>query len=127
MISSSGFPCSRARVVTSARFTDDRKAPGRSGTTFSAPFSAKITASTAEASKTRLFVIFPPGFFAALANQFIDNAHAGDAIRGEGCLNVADELLVRDEVQTVVSHFDRKRIALAQSDLLASFGRNGDT
>src|SRR5262249_46587265 len=95
--------------------------------TMSAPSSFKMTASTAEASRTNLLTVFAFCFHVAFAQELVHDALASTPIGRECGLYFTNDLCVRNDVKSAVPQFDGNRIARMQSEFLASLGRNGNT
>src|SRR5437868_1510412 len=98
-------------------------APCNTEATTSAPGSRLRTASTAEASRTTLFT---RGFFAALAEQFVNQAHTLRDKAREVRLRFAQSLLRRRQPEPCRVFDDQQSVACREFHLLPHLGGKHD-
>jgi hypothetical protein len=91
--------------------TADINAPDRCGVICSCPFSWLITARTADASRTTLLTFC---LFAALRDEFIDEAHAGRDDPAKILLGIANHLFDGSEAKTITVFFHDNGVAFPE-------------
>ncbi|WP_162665796.1 hypothetical protein [Gemmata massiliana] len=92
--------------------------------TMSAPGSSNRNAINADASRTLLLT---SSLGTALGDEFVDEAFAWGVVRGECGLNVAEQVVARDQAECAVILFQDEGFARDKAEPGADFGGYGDT